>query len=130
MSTELSNIPENYIPMFNVDTGTYEDNIPSTSKVFLDKYKNGVCCCNGNIFTKRVQFKNHLNTITHIKWLESFKIGLRMDNWAYHIRESNKQLLNEVFIVIPLLRTSLLALTTEEHVTLLIMALVKEAKTS
>jgi len=29
------------------------------------------------------------------KWLESFKIGLRMDNWAYHIRESNKQLLNK-----------------------------------
>ena len=29
------------------------------------------------------------------KWLESFKTGLRMDNWAYHIRESNKQLLNK-----------------------------------
>jgi mannosyltransferase OCH1-like enzyme len=29
------------------------------------------------------------------KWLESFKVGLRMDNWAYHIRESNKQLLNK-----------------------------------
>lgn len=28
------------------------------------------------------------------KWLESFKIGLRMDNWAYHIRESNKMLLD------------------------------------
>lgn len=29
------------------------------------------------------------------KWLETFKIGLRMDNWAYHIRESNKLLLDK-----------------------------------
>jgi mannosyltransferase OCH1-like enzyme len=29
------------------------------------------------------------------KWLDSFKTGLRMDNWAYHIRESNKQLLKK-----------------------------------
>lgn len=29
------------------------------------------------------------------KWLESFKSGLRMDNWAYHIRESNKLLLDK-----------------------------------
>jgi mannosyltransferase OCH1-like enzyme len=28
-------------------------------------------------------------------WLNSFKTGLRMDNWAYHIRESNKILLNK-----------------------------------
>jgi hypothetical protein len=26
-------------------------------------------------------------------WLDSFKIGLRQNKWAYHIRESNKQLL-------------------------------------
>jgi predicted O-methyltransferase YrrM len=26
-------------------------------------------------------------------WLESFKTGLRMENWAYHIREGNKKLL-------------------------------------
>lgn len=30
-----------------------------------------------------------------MKWLETFKIGLRMDNWAYHIRESNKMLLDK-----------------------------------
>jgi hypothetical protein len=29
------------------------------------------------------------------KWLETFKVGLRMDNWAYHIRESNKILLDK-----------------------------------
>ena len=29
------------------------------------------------------------------KWLDSFKTGLRMNNWAYHIRESNKQLLEK-----------------------------------
>lgn len=29
------------------------------------------------------------------KWLEEFKIGLRMDNWAYHIRDSNKMLLDK-----------------------------------
>ena len=29
------------------------------------------------------------------KWLDSFKTGLRMNNWAYHIRESNKQLLKK-----------------------------------
>jgi predicted O-methyltransferase YrrM len=28
-------------------------------------------------------------------WLESFKTGLRMENWAYHIRESNKKLLED-----------------------------------
>jgi predicted O-methyltransferase YrrM len=27
-------------------------------------------------------------------WLESFKTGLRMENWAYHIRDGNKNLLN------------------------------------
>lgn len=29
------------------------------------------------------------------KWLDSFKVGLRMDNWAYHIRDSNKLLLEK-----------------------------------
>jgi len=29
------------------------------------------------------------------KWLESFKVGLRMDNWAYHIRDSNRLLLEK-----------------------------------
>lgn len=28
-------------------------------------------------------------------WLDSFKTGLRMENWAYHIRDSNRHLLNE-----------------------------------
>lgn len=28
-------------------------------------------------------------------WLESFKCGLRMENWAYHIREGNKNLLED-----------------------------------
>ena len=28
-------------------------------------------------------------------WLNCFKSGLRMDNWAYHIRDSNRILLNE-----------------------------------
>ena len=28
-------------------------------------------------------------------WLDSFKTGLRMNQWAYHIRESNTQLLEE-----------------------------------
>lgn len=28
-------------------------------------------------------------------WLDSFKTGLRMDNWAYHIRDSNRLLINE-----------------------------------
>jgi hypothetical protein len=28
-------------------------------------------------------------------WLDNFKIGLRMDNWAYHIRETNKTLVQE-----------------------------------
>lgn len=29
------------------------------------------------------------------KWLDSFKSGLRMDKWAYHIRDSNKLLLDK-----------------------------------
>ena len=29
-----------------------------------------------------------------LKWLETFKSGLRMNNWAYHIRNSNKLLLD------------------------------------
>ena len=28
-------------------------------------------------------------------WLESFKTGLRMENWAYHIREQNKRILDK-----------------------------------
>jgi len=28
-------------------------------------------------------------------WLDNFKTGLRMDNWAYHIRETNKNLIEE-----------------------------------
>lgn len=28
-------------------------------------------------------------------WLESFKTGLRMENWAYHIRDTNRELLNQ-----------------------------------
>lgn len=30
-----------------------------------------------------------------LKWLETFKSGLRMNNWAYHIRNSNKLLLDK-----------------------------------
>lgn len=30
-----------------------------------------------------------------LKWLETFKSGLRMNNWAYHIRNSNRLLLDE-----------------------------------
>jgi hypothetical protein len=30
-----------------------------------------------------------------LKWLNTFKTGLRMNNWAYHIRNSNKLLLDE-----------------------------------
>jgi len=28
-------------------------------------------------------------------WLDSFKTGLRMESWAYHIRDTNKQLIGE-----------------------------------
>jgi hypothetical protein len=60
--TEIVNNPETYSPIFNINNGQYEDHVPPTSKAFTEKYKYGLVCCNGNLFTKRVSFKAHIKT--------------------------------------------------------------------
>lgn len=66
---EIVNGPESYVPKFNIDNGIYEDIIPLNSKLYAEKYPDGLQCCNGKTFLERNSFKNHTKTNTHTKWL-------------------------------------------------------------
>lgn len=66
------------------------DHIINSGKGFYisEEYEKGKGLINAFIASKP---KNEFLKL----WLESFKTGLRMENWAYHIRESNKKLLEK-----------------------------------
>lgn len=67
---EIIRNPDTYVPLFDIETGEYRDECPSTSKKFDMKFKDGLVCCSGNVFNKRSSFLSHMRAKCHKKWID------------------------------------------------------------
>jgi hypothetical protein len=80
MNDKIAQTPEYYTPLFDPDSDTFMDLIPSNGQKFQQKFPNGLECCNGHVFANRNSFASHIKTKGHIHWLQE----LRMENKNYH----------------------------------------------
>lgn len=61
-----------YIPVFNVETGKYEDKLPYIA--YQRERQTYDCRCKaGTIFTNNTEFKNHVKSECHKRWLQNYE---------------------------------------------------------